>query len=93
MHPYFLKETAEELALPLSIIFTQTLESSQVPEEWKKGRITALFKKGSKRLASNYRPVSLTSIICKCMEKIIRDSVIQYMKNNKLFSKNSPMTG
>ena len=37
MHPYFLKETAEELALPLSIIFTQTLESSQVPEEWKKG--------------------------------------------------------
>ena len=54
MHPYFLKETAEELALPLSIIFTESLESSQVPEEWKKGRITALFKKGSKRLASNY---------------------------------------
>ena len=87
MHLYFLKETAEELALPLSIIFTKSLESSEVPEEWKKGRITALFKKGNKRLASNYRPVSLTSIVCKCMEKIVRDSIIQYMKKNKLFSK------
>ena len=46
MHPYFLKETAEELALPLNIIFTQTLESSQVPEEWKKGRITGIIQKG-----------------------------------------------
>ena len=67
MHPYFLKETSKEVALPLSIIFTKTLESAQVPDEWKKGRITALFKKGSKRMAINYCPVSLTSIVCKCM--------------------------
>ena len=72
MHPYFLKETSKEVALPLSIIFTKSLESAQVPDEWKKGRITALFKKGSKRMAINYCPVSLTSIVCKCMEKIVK---------------------
>ena len=69
MHSFFLKEKAEELVLPLSIIFTKSLESFQVPEGWKRGRITALFKKGSKILVSIYCPVSLTSIVCKCMEK------------------------
>ena len=45
MHPYFLKETANELASPLNIIFNRSLELSEIPDEWKKGRITALFKK------------------------------------------------
>ena len=48
----------------LNIIFNESLESSEIPDEWKKGKITAFFKKGSKKVASNYRPVSLTSIVC-----------------------------
>ena len=59
MHPHFVTETAAELAHPLSIILRKSLESKTIPVEWKKGRITALFKKGNKKLASNYRPVSL----------------------------------
>ena len=86
IHPYFLKETANELASPLNIIFNRSLESSELPDEWKKGKITALFKKGSKKVASNYRPVSLTSIVCKCLEKIVRERIISFMKNEKLFS-------
>ena len=43
MHPYFLKETANELATPLSIIYNKSLETFTVPSEWKKGKITALF--------------------------------------------------
>ena len=86
MHPYFLKETANELASPLNIIFNRSLESSEIPNEWKKGRITALFKKGSKKVANNYRPVSLTSIVCKCLEKIVRERIINFMKNENLFS-------
>ena len=86
IHPYFLKETANELAIPLNIIFNKSLESSEIPDEWKKGKITALFKKGSKKVASNYRPVSLTSIVYKCLEKIVRERIISFMKNEKLFS-------
>ena len=86
IHPYFLKETANELASPLNIIFNKSLESSELPDEWKKGKITALFKKGSKKVASNYRPVSLTSIVCKCLEKIVCERIISFMKNEKLFS-------
>ena len=77
---------ANELAIPLNIIFNKSLESSEIPAEWKKGKITALFKKRSKKVASNYRPVSLTSIVCKCLEKIVRERIIRFMKNEKLFS-------
>ena len=57
-----------------------------VPAVWKTAVITALFKKGSKKLASNYRPVSLTSIVCKLMEKLIRKRIVEHMDKNNLFS-------
>ena len=43
-------------------------------------------KKGDKKSANNYRPVSLTSIPCKSIEKIIRDEIVTHMKTNNLFS-------
>jgi hypothetical protein len=42
-----------------------------VPKEWKNGQISAIFKKGNKSQAKNYRPVSLTSVVCKIMEKCL----------------------
>ncbi len=85
-HPRVLKKLCEVLAEPLSIIFTESLRSKQLPSDWKQGNITAIFKKGDKRQAGNYRPVSLTSIICKVMESIVRDHVISHMLSNQLFS-------
>ena len=52
----------------------------------KKGTFQLFIKKGNKSLASNYRPVSITSILCKCMERIFRNHIIEYMKENGLFS-------
>ena len=49
--------------------------------------ITAIFKKGNKKVARNYRPVSLTSIVCKLMETLVRGEKIEHMNRNKLFSK------
>ena len=62
------------------------MESGVVPSEWKKANITAIFKKGSKKLAGKYRPVSLTSVVCKLMESIIRDSIMEHMSNNNLLN-------
>jgi len=39
------------------------------------GHVTAVYKKGNKGDPSNYRPINLTSIICKLMESIIRDYI------------------
>ncbi|CAC5391722.1 unnamed protein product [Mytilus coruscus] len=87
LHPRLLKEIAESLANPLCIIYNQSLESKTVPNDWKNAMISAIFKKGNKSLAKNYRPVSLTSVVCKIMEKILREFIIEHMKKNNLFSK------
>ena len=88
MHPKMLKELAEVLAKPLKIIlFNTSLNEGVVPDIWKEGNITALFKKGDKSDPGNYRPVSLTSVICKIMEKLIREMIVAHMIKNQLFSK------
>ena len=54
---------------------------------WKQANITPIYKnKGSKNDANNYRPVSLTSIVCKLFEKIIRDEVMKHLSTHSLIS-------
>ena len=60
-----LKETAEELSLPLYILFTKSLQFSSVPEVWKQAFVTPIHKKGKRCKAENYRPISLASTIGK----------------------------
>ena len=74
------------LVKPLTIIFRTSLDTGTLPEVWKQANITAIHKKGNKHVTGNYRPVSLTSIVCKILESIIRDSLVNYMKSNKFFS-------
>ena len=81
-----LTELSENICLPLQKIFETSIKTSSIPDEWKDAKISAIYKKGNKKLACNYRPISLTSVVCKCMEKIIRNHIISYMKVNGLFS-------
>ena len=66
-----LKEAADQLAPILTTIYRASLQQATFPEEWKKANVVPTFKKGDHSAASNYRPVSLTSIASKVMERII----------------------
>ena len=79
IHPRFLKETSKVISKPLAILFNRSLLERHLPSEWKDGNISPIFKKGNKSSPSNYRPVSLTSVVCKLMETILRDSLIKHM--------------
>ena len=85
IHPRILKETAEEVCIPLAKIFRKSVDARVLPQDWKTANITPIHKKGSKTSVENYRPVSLTSQVCKTLESIIRDEVvIFYMEHNIL---------
>ena len=79
-----LKNTANTVSLPLSIIFRKSLEQSVFPTIWKKSKIMSLFKKGDQHHPSNYRPISLLSTVGKVFERIIHKNLHNYMLENKL---------
>jgi Reverse transcriptase (RNA-dependent DNA polymerase) len=74
----------DQIAPALKIIFRKSLDEGKVPEEWRSANVTPIFKKGTKTDPSNYRPVSLTSVCCKLMESLLRDSVSEHMEKNGL---------
>ena len=57
-----------------------------VPSEWKEANITPLFKKGSRNKPENYRPVSLTYVVCKLLETLIRDHMVEFLVKHKFIN-------
>lgn len=88
IHSFVLKSCATSWAVPLSIIFRKSLDTGEVPDAWLEANVTPLYKKKGSRLdAVNYRPISLTSVVCKIMEKLIKNSVMKFLDDNELISK------
>ena len=79
MHPRVLKEIKDSLVRPLTLIFQNSLRLTTLPPAWHEANITAIYKKCNKNTVSNYRPVSLTCAVCKLMESLIRDALVDYM--------------
>ncbi|KFP24195.1 RNA-directed DNA polymerase from mobile element jockey, partial [Colius striatus] len=81
MHTRMLRELADVIAKPLSIIFEQSWRTGEVPEDCRKANVTPVFKKGRKDDPGNYRLVSLTSIPGKAMEQLILNVITKHMKD------------
>eukprot|EP00794_Sanderia_malayensis_P021253 gene21253-23326_t len=88
LQPRLLKKSAAKLKDPLCRVFKRCLREGKIPDVWKKSRISAIFKnKGNRKVAGNYRPVSLTTIVSKTFEKVVREDIIKHFNDNGLFSK------
>ena len=86
LHPYFLYSLADILCHPLKILFTKSLREGIVPSQWVEACIIVIYKKGLKNAVGNYRTVSITSVLGKMMESVIRDHIVSYMSANNLFA-------
>ena len=65
--------------MPLDVTDECVPQEGIVPLEWKEANVIPLFKKGSRNKSVKYRPVSLTSVICKLLESIIRDHIMDFL--------------
>ena len=84
--PRILKEVKHQVSKPLSVLFNKSLRLGKVPSDWKCANVTPIFKKGDKTQPGNYRPISLTSVVCKIMETIVRDKMVRFFEDNNIIN-------
>ena len=72
-------ELATPLSIPVCSLFTKSLGSGQLPYEWKLGSVVPIHKGGSRQEPSNYRPISLTSVLSKVLEGVVRDGLMEFL--------------
>ena len=89
IHPYILASFCERLCKPLCLIYNQSLQSGQLPKDWKLANVTPVFKNGQRNLPNNFCPISLTSQACKVLESIIRDQMIDFLSGKNIFPSNN----
>ena len=81
-----IKELKQQLLKPLTILFTESLKSGKIPEEWRLAEVVPIFKKGRRSEPGNYRPVSLTVTVGKLLERIVKDQIVNHLETNNLIS-------
>ncbi|MDD9361971.1 MAG: reverse transcriptase family protein, partial [Anaplasma sp.] len=69
----------------MCLLFSQSLTTGIIPEDWKMGKVVPIYKSGNKDSPLNYRPISLTSVPCKIMEHVIYSQVINFLDSNHFF--------
>ena len=74
-----LKEGAFQLSEPLTMIFNQSISCGQLPKDWISANVTPVFKKGCKHTISNYRPISLTCLPVKILERLIYNHIEEFL--------------
>ncbi|KAI8486310.1 hypothetical protein Bbelb_360260 [Branchiostoma belcheri] len=84
--PWFLKLTASEIAPVLTNIFQHSLNTAEIPKDWRDANICAIFKKGDRAVPSNYRPVSLTCISCKLLEHVIHSQIMKHLESYSILT-------
>ena len=76
--PRLLREGADILDKPLSTVFNRSIESCYFPSQWKDGNVTPIHKKDDKSQPSNYRPITLLSLVGKTMERCVQKRLYNY---------------
>ena len=81
-----LKETNLELCKPLTTLFKRSIAESKLPDAWKEAQIVPIYKKGQKSKPGNYRPISLTSVVGKVLERLVKEEIMNFLEENNLLS-------
>ena len=86
LHPQILLVLKDKLTRPLTHIFNNSVETGIIPEDWKSANVTAIYKKWSRQEPGNDLPISISSVFCKTIEKLvnIKGRLISHLEMNNL---------
>ena len=82
-----LHNLARVISGPLSFIFDASFKSGTLPSCWLDALVTPIFKKGATSSPNSYRPISLTCVCCRIMERIINVDIIDYLHCNNIINR------
>jgi hypothetical protein len=86
--PIVLNQCAESLVKPITTLLKISLSTGKIPDLWRHILVQPVHKKGSKKLAKNYRPIGLTCILSKICERIIKPQIIEHLAAQGFVSTN-----
>ncbi|MEW8548673.1 MAG: reverse transcriptase family protein, partial [Candidatus Thiodiazotropha sp.] len=84
LKPIVLQTLHKELAPLLKIIFQRSLDSGKLPSIWKEAHVSPIFKKGDKTDPANYRPISLTCVLCKVLEHVVASGISKHFTDQNI---------
>ena len=84
LKPILLKELREEIAPIIQVIFEHSIQTGKLPPDWCRAQVSPIFKKGDKASAANYRPISLTCVLCKILEHIMASNMVKHLDKHGL---------
>jgi len=88
MNARMIKHVAEELILPLTSLFNQSIDHGYFPRALKAALVTPVFKKGDNNDPSNFRPISIVPIVSKIFEQVLKKRIVLHLDRSSLFSDN-----
>ena len=83
---YFFKQLADVLCWPLSFVFDASFKAGVLPACWLDAIVTPVFKKGATSKPENYRPISLTCICCRIMERVINHDMLDFLRSKGIIT-------
>ena len=83
---WILRECCEQLADKMQIITMCSINERKVPGDWEKANIVPIYKGGNREDPNNYRPVSLTSVVAKLCEKVVKAKWMKHLEDNKILT-------
>ena len=83
---WILKECRDQLVDKIHSLVSASLATGIVPKDWKRANIVPIYKGGSRGNPLNYRPVSLTSVIGKMCERVVKDEWMRYLEGSNVLT-------
>ena len=84
LKPKLLKLCKNQFVKPLTILYNKSIEAGEYPSEFKLAKVVSLYKKKSRYLPSNYRPISLLNSFNKIFERLVYNQMIKFIDKHKI---------